>query len=149
MDTIKGRVRALSVSDKRGTSKVNVPEAHLKAGHGILGDAHAGDWHRQVSLLAVESVNRVVAQGTSVSPGDFGENITVEGIDLLALRVGCRLRIGSSAELEVTQLGKQCHGRCAIFERVGDCIMPRDGIFARVTKSGQARVGDVIEVVDD
>lgn len=149
MDTIKGRVRALSISDKRGTSKVNVPEAHLKAGHGILGDAHAGNWHRQVSLLAVESVNRIVAQGTSVSPGDFGENITVEGMDLLALRVGSRLKIGSSAELEVTQLGKHCHGRCAIFERVGDCIMPQDGIFARVTKSGQARVGDVIEVVND
>lgn len=139
----------MSVSDKRGTPKVNVPEAELKADHGIVGDAHAGHWHRQVSLLAVESINKMVAQGMAVSPGDFAENITVDGMDLLALRVGSRLRIGSSAELEVTQLGKQCHRRCAIFEQVGDCIMPLDGIFARVTKSGRARVGDVIEVLDD
>lgn len=147
--TTNGRISALSVSTQKGTPKTNVPEAELKADFGVVGDAHAGIGHRQVSLLALESIQTLRDKGTAVSPGDFGENITLEGIDLSAMRVGSRLRIGGDAELQVTQRGKQCHGQCAVFERVGDCIMPREGVFARVTQSGRVRVGDVIEVIHD
>ena len=149
MATTSGRIRAISVSAQKGTPKVNVPEAELKENFGVVGDAHAGDGHRQISLLAFESIVQVCRQGAEVSPGDFAENLTVEGLDLSALRVGSTLRVGESAELEVTQRGKQCHGRCAIFERLGDCVMPRDGLFARVTRSGHIAVGNVIEVIDD
>lgn len=149
MAITRGRIRAISVSKEKGTQKVNVPEAELKAGFGLVGDAHAGDWHRQVSLLAAESIEKMVAKGAKVSPGNFAENITTEGIDLLKLSLGSRLRLGGSVELEVTQFGKQCHSRCAIFEQVGDCIMPREGIFAKVAAPGRIHVGDVIEVIDD
>jgi len=149
VETTKGRIRAISVSKERGTPKVNVPQADLKADFGIVGDAHAGNRHRQVSLLAIESIDRIVAEGVKVSPGDFAENITTEGIDLPALKVGGKLRVGSSIELEVTQLGKRCHGRCRIFEKVGDCIMPREGVFAKVTRPGRVKVGDIIEIVND
>jgi MOSC domain-containing protein YiiM len=147
--TTSGRIKAISVSAKKGTPKVNVPKAELKEGFGVVGDAHAGAGHRQVSLLAFESIVAVRRQGVDVSPGDFAENFTVEGLDLSVLVVGRTLRIGERAELELTQRGKQCHGRCAIFERLGDCVMPRDGVFARVTRSGHVVVGDTIEVVDD
>jgi MOSC domain-containing protein YiiM len=146
---IKGRIKAISVSKERGTQKTNVPEAELKAGFGILGDAHSGSWHRQVSLLGLESIGKMIAKGARVFPGNFAENITTEGIDLCALRIGSRLKIGSDAELEITQLGKECHDRCEIFERIGDCIMPREGIFARVVKAGSIEVGDLIEVIND
>jgi len=146
---IKGTIKAISVSKERGIRKVNVPKAELKAGFGIVGDAHAGNWHRQVSLLAVESIDKMVANGAEVSPGDFAENITTEGIELLELSAGTRLKLGKSAELEITQSGKKCHGRCKIFEQAGDCIMPREGIFAKVTTPGQINVGDVIEVIAD
>ncbi len=149
MATTKGRIRAISVSKEKGTQKVNVPEAELKADFGLVGDAHAGNWHRQVSLLAAESIEKMVAKGAKVAPGNFAENITTEGIDLLKLSLGSRLRLGGSVELEVTQFGKQCHSRCAIFEQVGDCVMPREGIFAKVAAPGRIRVGDVIEVIDD
>ena len=149
METIKGKIRAISVSEKRNTQKVNVPKAKLDADFGIVGDAHAGNWHRQVSLLAVESIDKMLAKGAKVSPGDFAENITTEGIDLLSLFVGSRLKLGQSVELEITQFGKKCHDRCEIFEQVGDCIMPREGVFARVTRPGSINVGDVIEVVTD
>lgn len=149
MATIRGRIRAISVSKEKGTQKVNVPEAELKADFGLVGDAHAGNWHRQVSLLAAESIEKMVAKGAKVAPGNFAENITTEGIDLLKLSLGTRLRLGGSVELEVTQFGKQCHSRCAIFEQVGDCVMPREGIFAKVAAPGRIRVGDVIEVIDD
>jgi MOSC domain-containing protein YiiM len=125
-----------------------VAEAELKADFGLVGDAHAGNWHRQVSLLAGESIDRLRETGGSLAPGDFAENITTEGMDLRVLKVGDKLRIGT-VEIEVTQLGKRCHSRCAIFERLGDCAMPREGVFARVTQSGRIRVGDVIEVLDD
>lgn len=147
--TTKGRIKAISVSKQKGTRKVNVPEAQLCADFGIVGDAHAGKWHRQVSLLAVESIDRMVARGARVSPGDFAENITTEGIDLLDLSVGSKLKLGESAELEVTQFGKECHDKCEIFEQVGDCIMPREGVFAKVTKAGSVKVGDAVEVTDD
>jgi MOSC domain-containing protein YiiM len=145
----EGRIRAISVSRQKGTQKVNVPDAELKADFGLVGDAHAGPWHRQVSLLAVESIEKMIAKGAKVSPGNFAENITTEGIDLLKLSLGSRLRLGEAVELEVTQFGKKCHSECEIFQQVGDCIMPREGIFAKVKKAGRIRVGDVIEVLDD
>lgn len=149
MATTRGRIKAISVSKEKGTQKINVPEAELKADFGLVGDAHAGNWHRQVSLLAAESIEKMVAKGAKVSPGNFAENITTEGIDLLKLSLGSRLRLGGSVELEVTQFGKKCHSRCEIFKQVGDCIMPREGIFAKVAAPGRIRVGDVIEVIDD
>jgi len=147
--TTSGRIKAISVSAQKGTPKINVREADLKEDFGVVGDAHAGSGHRQVSLLGFESIERTRQPNVEVSPGDFAENLTTESLDLSALRVGSKLRVGDSAELEVTQRGKQCHGRCAIFERLGDCVMPRDGIFARVRRSGHITVGDVIEVIDD
>ncbi|MBA7640962.1 hypothetical protein ES703_48634 [subsurface metagenome] len=149
MATIKGRINAISVSKEKGTQKVNVSEAELKTDFGIIGDAHAGNWHRQVSLLAVESIEEMVAKGAKVSPGNFAENITTEGIDLLLLEVGSKLKLGESTELEITQFGKRCHSRCEIFKQVGDCIMPREGIFAKVIKPGRINVGDAIEVLND
>jgi MOSC domain-containing protein YiiM len=145
----KGRVRAISISKTRGTQKVNVPEAKLRAGHGIVGDAHAGDWHRQLSLLDIESIDAIAANGANVSAGDFAENITTEGIDLSELKIGDRLRLGTEVEIEVTQLGKQCHGQCVIYEKIGDCIMPRQGVFASVNRGGSIKVGDIIGVKTD
>jgi MOSC domain-containing protein YiiM len=155
--TTKGRIKAISVSKQKGTPKTNVPEADLKTDFGIVGDAHAGNGHRQVSLLAVESLDKLAIRlagklrekGVKTSPGDFAENIMTEGLDVRALKVGSKLRLGGRAELEITQLGKRCHRRCSIFSRLGDCVMPRDGVFARVTGPGRIKVGDVIEVVDD
>jgi len=144
-----GRIKAISISASKGMPKSNVPEAELRADFGLVGDAHAGSGPRQVSLLEVESIEQFRAKGLEVAPGDFAENVTVEGLDLSGLRVGARLRIADVAELEVTQLGKQCHGRCRIYEKVGDCIMPRQGIFARVVVGGTIKVGDAIEVLDD
>ncbi len=149
MATIKSRIKAISISQKRGTQKVNVPEAELKTDFGIVGDAHADNWHRQISLLAVESIDKMIAKGAKVSPGNFAENITTENIDLLALEIGSKLRLGESVELEITQHGKSCHTRCEIFQQVGDCIMPREGIFAKVIKAGRISVGDAIEVIND
>ena len=145
----EGRIRAISVSKEKGVQKANVPDVELKAEFGLVGDAHAGPWHRQVSLLGIESIEKMIAKGAKVSPGNFAENITTEGIDLLKLSLGSRLRLGQSVELEITQFGKECHSRCEIFQQVGDCVMPREGIFARVTKAGRIQVGDLIEVIDD
>jgi len=147
--TTRGRVRAISISKSKGMPKTNVSEAHLLADHGIVGDAHAGSGHRQISLLSGESIDALRAGGADIVPGDFAENVTTEGLDMKTLKVGSRLRIGADVELELTQLGKTCHGRCKIFERLGDCIMPRDGVFARVAKPGRIEVGDTIELVDD
>ena len=147
--TIKGTIRAISISTKKGMKKTNVPEAEVKIDFGILGDAHAGDWHRQISLLAIESIDKMVAMGAKVSPGDFAENITTEGIDLPKLPIGSRLKIGDAVELEVTQIGKQCHSGCEIFKQVGDCIMPREGIFTKVISDGTIKTGDSIEVLND
>jgi len=145
--TIRGKIKAISISKERGTQKTNVPGAELKADFGIVGDAHSGDWHRQVSLLGIESINEMVAKGAKVAPGNFAENITTEGIELCALKIGSKLKVGADVELEITQLGKECHSRCEIFEQIGDCVMPREGIFARVVKPGSINVGDLIEVV--
>jgi len=146
--TTKGRIRAISVSKERGTRKVNVPKAELQADFGIIGDAHAGNWHRQVSLLGAESIDKMAAKGAKVSPGDFAENITTEGIDLGTLKVGSKLRLGTNVELEITQSGKRCHKRCEILKQLGDCIMPREGIFAKVNKGGTLNVGNAIEVIN-
>jgi len=147
--TTKGRIKAISVSKKKGIQKVNVPKAELQADFGIVGDAHAGNWHRQVSLLAVESIDKMVAKGAKVAPGNFAENITTEGINLFELSIGSKLKLGESVELEVTQFRKKCHSKCAIFEQVSDCIMPREGVFAQVNKAGWIKVGDIIEVITD
>ena len=148
MGTTKGRIKAISISKDRGTQKYNVPAAELKAGFGIEGDAHAGNWHRQVSLLAEESIAKMRAKGASVKEGDFAENITTEGIDLQSLTIGSKLRVGPDAELEITQFGKECHSGCVIFQQIGDCVMPREGVFAKVTKQGRIKAGDIIEVLN-
>jgi len=142
----QGRIVALSISEIRGIPKTNVETVRLVENHGIDGDAHAGDWHRQVSLLAVESIAKMQAKGADVHPGNFAENITTEGIDIPHLQIGDRLTLGT-AELEITQIGKECHARCAIYHQVGDCVMPREGVFARVIKGGELKVGDGVEVV--
>lgn len=141
-----GQIVAVCLSEKKGTRKKNVGQAELKEGHGLVGDAHAGPWHRQVSLLAEESINKAREAGLDVGPGDFAENLTTKGIDLVHLPVGTRLLVGNDALLEVTQIGKVCHTRCAIYRLVGDCIMPREGIFARVICGGSVKVGDTIRV---
>jgi len=145
--TTKGRIKAISISKDRGTQKYNVPAAQLKAGFGIEGDAHAGNWHRQVSLLEEESIEKMRAKGASVKEGDFAENITTERIDLQSLSIGSKLRLGADAEVEITQFGKECHSGCAIFQQIGDCIMPREGVFAKVTRPGRVKPGDTIEVL--
>lgn len=143
-----GRVVAVSLSATTGVSKTNVPEAEVIADFGLKGDAHAGAWHRQVSLLAQESIDKMRAAGLELRPGDFAENITTVGLDVPNLPVGARLQVGAEVELEITQIGKACHQGCAIRQQVGDCVMPREGIFARVLKGGRIRPGDRIEVVD-
>jgi MOSC domain-containing protein YiiM len=147
--TIKGEIKAISISEKKGTKKTNVPEAEVRIDFGLVGDAHGGNWHRQISLLAIESINKMIEMGADVLPGSFAENITTQGIELPGLTIGSRLRIGKEIELEVTQIGKECHSRCEIFKQVGDCIMPREGVFAEVMKAGRIKVGDMIEVFND
>jgi MOSC domain-containing protein YiiM len=144
---MKGKVLAVNVSLNKGERKKAVPEATLRVEHGIEGDAHAGDWHRQVSLLAMESIAKMVALGLDVGEGDFAENITTEGMDLVSLPIGSRIALGDTL-LEVTQIGKECHTRCAIFYQAGDCVMPKEGIFARVITGGVIRPGDGIELVE-
>lgn len=147
METIEGKIRAISISKERGTCKYNVPTAELKVGFGVECDAHGGNWHRQVSLLAEESIEKMRAKGANVATGDFAENITTEGIDLQSLSVGSKLRLGPVSEVEITQFGKECHRGCEILRQIGDCIMPREGVFAKVTKPGQIKPGDTIEVL--
>jgi MOSC domain-containing protein YiiM len=147
--TIKGSVKAISISEKKGMKKTNVPEAEVKTDFGIVGDAHGGNWHRQISLLAIESIDKMIEMGADVLPGSFAENITTQGMELLGLPIGSTLRIGNEIELEVTQIGKECHTRCEIYQQVGDCIMPREGIFTKVIKAGRIKVGDTIEVFND
>jgi molybdopterin adenylyltransferase len=138
------RIHAISVSDKKGIRKDNVTAAVLRPDHGIIKDAHAGPWHRQVSLLARESIDKMVQRGLKVGPGDFAENITTEGIDLTALPIGGRLLLGTEVLVEVTQIGKECHDRCAIYHEAGDCIMPREGVFVKVLTGGSINIGDPI-----
>jgi len=140
-------VVAVSISKNKGERKTPIEMAVLREEHGIVGDAHAGDWHRQVSLLAEESIEKMRALGLDVDSGDFAENITTRGIDLLSLPIGKRLSLGE-ATIEVTQIGKECHNRCAIYYQAGDCVMPREGIFARVIHGGKVKPGDQIMVLN-
>lgn len=144
---MSGKIVAVCVSARKGTQKKNVGSAKVTAHHGIEEDAHAGSWHRQVSLLALESIEKMREKGLTLSFGDFGENIVTEGIDLPALPVGTRLYLGDSVVAKVTQIGKECHERCAIYYQAGDCIMPREGIFVEILSGGTLSVGDAIEVI--
>ena len=138
---------AVCTSEKKGMRKKNIGEGLLVQEHGLEGDAHAGPWHRQVSLLALESIERMRQAGLDVNPGDFAENLTTSGIELHTLPIGTKLKIGGEVLGEVTQIGKECHTRCAIYYQAGDCVMPREGIFIRVLDGGRVKVGDPIEVV--
>ena len=142
---MKGKVLAVNVSLNKGERKTPADSVTLREGHGIEGDAHAGDWHRQVSLLAMESIAKMQAMGLKVGEGDFAENVTTEGVDLVNLPIGSRIELGETV-LEVTQIGKECHTRCAIFYQAGDCVMPKEGIFAKVLSGGVVRPGDDIVV---
>jgi MOSC domain-containing protein YiiM len=141
-------VVAVSISATTGVKKDNVLQARVLENFGLEGDAHAGDWHRQVSLLARESIDKMRQRGLDLHPGDFAENLTTQGIDLPHLPVGTRLAIGPEVVLEVTQIGKACHHGCAIKQAVGDCVMPREGIFGRVLRGGIVKPNDIIEVLD-
>lgn len=141
------RVVSVNISEKKGEQKHPVPEIRLKLRHGIIGDAHAGDWHRQVSLLAEESVDTMRRPDLPLFPGAFAENIDTEGICLQTLPLGTCLRIGETV-VEVTQIGKECHGDCAIRKAAGTCVMPTEGIFAVVRREGTVRPGDPISILE-
>jgi MOSC domain-containing protein YiiM len=139
------RIVSLNISLSKGISKQPVTEVTLRPDHGIEGDAHAGPWHRQVSLLAMENIQAQSAKGYDLHPGSYAENITTEGLELASLPLGTRL-VAGEVELEITQIGKKCHAKCAIHQQVGDCIMPREGIFAKVISGGVLKVGQGIEI---
>jgi MOSC domain-containing protein YiiM len=144
-----GTVVAVNISENKGEVKTTVPVITLRENYGVEGDAHADStWHRQVSLLANESIDKMQGKGMVLKPGDFAENITTEGIDLCAIPVGAKIEIGETL-LEMTQLGKQCHTGCAIRELVGDCIFPREGIFVKVLRGGTIKAGDSITLLKD
>ncbi|MEW6723903.1 MAG: molybdopterin-binding protein [Bacillota bacterium] len=143
---MKGKIVAVCSSENKGERKKNIGRGRLIPRHGLEGDAHAGPWHRQVSLLAQESIDKMVAAGLQVGPGDFAENLTTQGISLVDLPIGTRLRFASGALGEVTQIGKECHTRCAIYHQAGDCVMPREGIFIKIIKGGEVALGDSFEV---
>ena len=140
-----GKIVSVNVSESVGEKKQPVNRCRLIEDTGLQNDAHAGSEIRQVSLLAMESIDKIRRKGVDVQPGDFAENITTEDIDLVSLPVGTKIRIGRKVLLEVTQIGKVCHDRCHIFYTVGDCVMPREGIFARVLSGGEIAAGDIIE----
>lgn len=141
------KVVAVCTSQKRGERKKDVGRGVLLTNQGLEGDAHAGFAHRQISLLAMESIQRMIAKGLAVGPGDFAENLTVEGINLVSLPIGARLRVGPEAIIRVTQIGKECHHHCAIYQQTGDCVMPREGIFAEVLFGGTVRKGDPLKIL--
>jgi MOSC domain-containing protein YiiM len=141
------KIVSIAVSKKKGTPKTPVEEAYLSKDHGLEGDAHAGPWHRQVSLLSAESIEDARRKGLDVGFGDFAENIATTGIDWKKLPIGTRARLGEKVMIEITQIGKECHTRCAIYYKAGDCIMPREGVFARVLVEGTIKCGDTIEIM--
>ncbi|MDN0062591.1 MOSC domain-containing protein [Mediterraneibacter glycyrrhizinilyticus] len=143
-----GKVIAVCTSPAKGTQKTNVKEAEFIEDYGIAGDAHAGKWHRQVSLLSYDKIEEFRARGAEVEDGAFGENLVVEGIDFRSLPVGTRLCCGEVI-LEMTQIGKECHHGCQIYQKMGDCIMPREGVFAKVIRGGKIRIGDEMKVAED
>ena len=140
-----GKVIAVCTSERRGIQKTDVGGGYFSKDWGIDGDAHAGHWHRQVSLLSADKIDAFNQKGAGVIPGAFGENLVVEGFDFRALPVGTRLRCGDVL-LEMTQIGKECHSHCEIYKKMGDCIMPREGVFARVLEPGEIHVGDEMTV---
>ena len=140
------KIVSIAISKKKGTRKVRMEEASLIKNYGLEGDAHAGQWHRQVSFLASESIEKAKKNGLDVTFGDFAENIATEGINWKKLSVGTKMHLGDSALVEITQIGKECHKKCAIYYLAGDCIMPREGIFARVLKGGKIRRDDRVRV---
>jgi MOSC domain-containing protein YiiM len=140
------KIVSIAISKKKGTRKIPVEEAYISQDHGLAGDAHAGKWHRQVSFLASESIEIAKARGLDVTFGDFAENIATTGVDWKTLAVGTRVRLGATVLVEITQIGKECHTKCAIYYKAGDCIMPREGVFARVLEEGTIRCGDPISI---
>lgn len=145
-----GKIIAVCRSNKKGMKKTAVSEGKFRRQFGMVGDAHADEkWHRQVSLLAQESVDKMRKLGVDVGPGDFAENLTTQGIELVTLPVGARLSVGEDVVLEVSQIGKECHTRCAIYQQVGTCVMPTEGIFARVLKGGTIKAGDSIQITGE
>ena len=140
------KIVSIAISKKKGTRKVQVEEASLIQDYGLEGDAHAGPWHRQVSFLASESITKAKKNGLDVTFGDFAENIATKGINWQKVPVGTKMHLGDSALVEITQIGKECHNKCAIYYLAGDCIMPREGIFARVLKGGKIRRDDRVRV---
>ncbi|MGF7185046.1 MOSC domain-containing protein YiiM [Desulfitispora alkaliphila] len=140
-------VIAVCSSEKKGERKKDIGQGKLIENYGLEGDAHGGPWHRQVSLLALESIEKMRQQGLDVNPGDFAENITTKGIELVGLPLGTQLKIGNEAIGEVTQIGKECHNRCAIYYQAGDCVMPKEGIFIKVVKGGSIKNGDKVEIL--
>jgi len=145
---MKGKVLSVNISKDKGEKKNNIGRCRLIEEKGLEGDAHAGFMHRQVSLLALESIEKMRKKGINIEYGDFAENLTVEGMNLVSLPVGTKLRVGDGVILRVTQIGKQCHKGCAIFQQVGDCVMPKEGIFAEVITGGDVKIGDNIEVIE-
>ena len=141
-----GIIRAICISTSRGTPKIQTERAQIQTDRGIMGDAHAGRWHRQVSLLSLEKIQQFRDQGAEVDYGAFGENLVVEGIDLASLPVGTRFQCGNVV-LELTQIGKECHSHCQIYQKMGDCIMPREGVFTKVIQGGEIRKGDQLETI--
>lgn len=140
-----GTIIAVCTSSKKGVPKSDAGSGFLEEGFGLRGDAHGGDWHRQISLLSIEQIGTMKAKGLDVKPGSFAENLTTSGFDLGSVKVGDRLKIGESAILEVTQIGKECHTRCAIYNKIGECIMPEQGVFARIIAGGEVKNGDSVD----
>lgn len=143
----EGRIVSINISPDKGTKKTPTGSGHILEGYGLEDDGHGGDWHRQVSLLAEESINKMKTLGLDVGPGDFAENLTTKGLNLVSLPVGTEFAIGDEVLLKVTQIGKECHNRCAIYYQAGDCIMPKEGIFARVLRGGLIKVGDKVKIM--
>ena len=140
-------ITSLAVSKKKGTTKTIVDTATLIENHGFEGDAHAGDWHRQVSFLSQENIDAANGRGLDVTFGDFAENIATLGVDWKTLPVGTKVKLGEKAMVEITQIGKVCHKKCAIYYKAGDCIMPKEGVFAKVLEGGELKKGDKVEVL--
>jgi len=144
-----GKIVAICISEKKGVQKKDIKQCRLIENYGLEGDAHAGPWHRQISLLSIEGRLVMENKGVKLDAGDFGENVLTKGVDFANVMVGNELRLGKDALVRVTQIGKECHDRCNIYYQVGDCIMPREGIFAEVLKGGDIKVDDDIEFIND
>lgn len=144
-----GKIVAICISEKKGVQKKDIKRCKLIEHYGLEGDAHAGSWHRQISLLSKEARLVMENKGAKLNDGDFGENLLTEGINFANVKVGNKLRLGKDALVRITQIGKECHDKCSIYYQVGDCIMPRDGIFAEVLKGGEIKIDDDIEFLND